>query len=315
MNLKEYFVIDAHCDTLCKLRKNPGGFSGKDFHITPEKLKRYGGYVQLFAAWVGDNCDTPLREVLTLLDAFYCEYEESGLQLILTKEDIGKTLFSGKVGAILTVENGNILEGSLAILHTLYRLGVRALTLTWNGQNELCDGIGCARGAGLSDFGKEVVREMNRLGMIIDVSHLSVCGFWDAISLSEAPVMASHSDAKAVAGHRRNLSDDQIRALIDSGGFIGLNLFPDFLVDSGEADLESCLRHIEHMLSLGAEDILGLGSDFDGVSALPQGICGAEDYGRLFDLLLEKEFGKAFIQKLTHQNFLRFANRAMTSYM
>jgi len=309
VNLKECFLIDAHCDTLCKLETNACSLKKNDLHVSLEHLAAYGGYVQLFAAWVDDACDRPLRRVLTLIDTLYHHLEQNreSMQLILSGENLKSALFSGRIGAMLTVENGNVLEGSVSVLRMLYRLGVRAMTLTWNGENELSDGAACKRGAGLTAFGREVVREMNRLGMLIDVSHLSERGFWETLSLSKHPVMASHSNAKAVTDHPRNLTDEQIRALARRGGFIGLNLYPPFLHKSGAADITDCLRHIEHMLSLGAEDTLGLGSDFDGVSSLPQGIQNARDYSRLFEELYKRGYSDTLIKKLTHENFLRFA--------
>lgn len=314
MDLKNYRILDAHCDTIGELWRRGGSLQKNDLTLSLDRLSAYGGYIQFFALWLDDACDTPLQEVLQLIDVFYRELEHNTDRLlpVLTAADCEKAFAQGKIGALLTAENGNALEGSLANLRLLYRLGVRALTLTWNGANELCDGIGEGRGGGLTDFGRTVVEEMNRLGMMIDVSHLSVRGFWDVLETSKAPVMASHSNALAVAGHPRNLSNDQIRGLAERGGVIGLNMYPAFLSDSGRAGITDCLRHIEHILSVGGEDCLGLGSDFDGFeTSLPEGIAGPQEYYRLFSALEQAGYPARLISKITHENIINFSGRVL----
>ena len=224
-------------------------------------------------------------------------------------QDVTATIDDGKCGAILAIEDARALCGSLAVLRMYYELGVRAVTLAWNDDNDVADGALSTRGAGLTDFGKRVVQEMNRLHMIVDVSHIAPKGFWDVVSVSGAPIMASHSNCDAVCAHKRNLDDAQIRALIEKQGFIGVNLYPVFLSEDGVADMKTFLAHTEHILSLGGEDIIGLGSDFDGVSALPSGICGAKDYAGLFDEMAKIGYSDALIDKITHANMINFMKR------
>ncbi len=311
--MKQYHVIDCHCDTISELKKHES-LAENSRAVSLSKMQQYGSYTQLFAVWVDDESPDPLQEVLHLISRFYEEVEKSGsgMTCVLSADDLERVVREKKSGAMLTVENGNCLKGSLANLRILHRLGVRALTLTWNGANELADGIYETRGAGLSVFGREVVCEMNRLKMIVDVSHLSERGFLEVLSLSEKPVMASHSNSRALAGHIRNLTDAQIRCLSEKGGVIGLNLYPAFLCDSGKAALEDCLLHIRHITNVGGENCLVFGSDFDGFSGeTVHGLSGSEDYGKLFDCLKQKGYSETFIEKLTHKNFIAFAKTVL----
>ena len=313
MKRKPYKVIDCHCDTLTELHEGETLLNDR-CTVNVSKLKAYDGYVQLFAAWLDDADKTPLKTVLKIIDRFYDELviHKVSMVQILSATDFEKAFFEKKVGAMLTVENGACLEGEIANLRNLYRLGVRAMTLTWNGQNEIADGIGEGRGTGLSDFGKSVVYEMNKLGMMIDVSHLSEAGFFDVLALSEVPVMASHSNSRSIGSHMRNLTDEQIKQLAEKGGVTGLNLYPLFLSDSGKADLNVCLQHIEHIVNVGGEDCLVLGSDFDGFSTEPvTDLAGPEDYSKLFALLEKKGHSGTLIEKITHKNFIRFAKEVL----
>lgn len=314
MNRNMYRVIDAHCDTVYELVTGGGNLAENSLCVSLNQLSQYGGYLQFFAAWIDDAEPEPLSLALWLLDRMHREIKghENIIELVLSAKDAQGVLERGKVGALLTVENGNCLEGELSNLKRFYDLGVRALTLTWNAANELADGIMEPRGGGLTDFGKAVVAEMNRLGMMIDVSHLSEQGFWDVLSLTKQPIMASHSNARRVASHDRNLTDEQICALSQSGGVMGLNLYPAFLADHEGASISDCVRHIEHILAVGGEDCLGLGSDFDGFSApMAEGLTCPADYIYLFEELKRLGYSDLQIEKLSYGNFLRFMQKIL----
>ena len=313
MEKKDFLVIDAHCDTLCELKQTGENLQINSLHVSLDDLQSFGGYIQLFAAWVDDACQTPFDEALALIEVFDTQLHknQATMHKVLGREDLQKVFDLGKIGAMLTIENGHVLCGKLDNLHRLYEAGVRAMTLTWNGRNELGAGSLSCDETGLSVFGRDVVRSMNGLGMIVDVSHISQQGFWDVLSISTHPVMASHSNAQQVMPHNRNLSDEQIRAIAQSGGFIGLNLYPAFLTEKKTASLDDCARHIAHMAELGAAFSLGLGSDFDGITCLPRGINGAGDYDILFNRLLQLGYSEAFIHNITHKNFLRFAEKVL----
>ena len=313
MSCKQYKVIDCHCDTLTELKDGENLFDNQRA-VSLHKVQAYGGYAQLFAVWIADDECAPFQTLMTVVDRFYHELNTHGesMMQVLSAGDFENAFKNQKVGAMLTLENGKAIEGSLANLRNIYRLGVRAMTLTWNGANEIADGIFVENSGGLTAFGKSVVSEMNQLGMIIDVSHLSEQGFYDVLSLSEVPVMASHSNSLSMCSHVRNLTDEQIKLLANSGGVMGLNLYPVFLTDSGRAELSDCLRHIEHILRIGGEECLTLGSDFDGfLTESVKGLSGPDDYVSLFELLEKQGYPESLIEKITYKNFLRFAKEVL----
>ena len=306
-----YLVADAHCDTIYEIYKQKKQLQKNDLKVSLDKLLTFKHYVQFFALWVDDADETPLKSVMAMLDVFYAELEKNkeSLRQIVNASDFQKAFRDKKVGALLTVENGKALMGSCENVKLLYEKGVRGITLTWNGANELGDGALAEKGGGLTDFGREVIFEMNQLGMMVDVSHLSEQGFWDVLHASEFPVMASHSNAFRLTRHPRNLKDEQLSALAACGGVVGLNLYPTFLSADGEAGLEDCVRHLTHMLSVCGENGIALGSDFDGFDgAMPKGIHDAADYGKLFGALKRAGWTETMIQKLAYDNLICFAS-------
>ena len=216
----------------------------------------------------------------------------------------------------MSIEGG---EGiySLAHLRNFYRLGVRIIALTWNFSNHIASGaLETDETRGLTEFGKLVVAEMNRLGIFADVSHLNDKSFYDVAEYSNKPIIASHSNARAVCRSKavcpveRNLTDDQFEIIKKSGGCVGINFCPDFLNESGKADIEDIIRHIEHFMSLGGEDNVGIGADFDGIDSTPDGINGVEDIYKIFDRLLQKGYTENQIEKISHKNFERILGNA-----
>ncbi|MBE7036892.1 MAG: membrane dipeptidase, partial [Ruminococcaceae bacterium] len=267
MNEKQYCVIDGHCDTVCELMKRGENLEQNDLCVSLLSMKKYKSYIQFFALFVNDETETPFQRVNELLRFYQNQLTQFQKEIVPVRSacDFEAVLSKGQIGAMLTLENGRSLEGNIKNLYFLYEQGARALGLTWNGANELCDGIGVEEGGGLTAFGREVVSTMNELGMIVDVSHISERGFWDVLRESKQPVMATHSNSKTICGHKRNLTDEQIRALSEKGGVMGLNLYPDFLAyDAKTVGWEDCIRHIKQIISVGGEDCIALGSDFDG---------------------------------------------------
>lgn len=309
-----YNIIDCHCDTLCKLLNEGENLQKSDVCVTLPKMKANKSYLQFFALFVNDKQETPFQRAIDLLTVYKRQLElfQDELMPVLSSRDAETVLASGKIGTMLTMENGRSLEGNIQNLYYFYEQGVRGLGVTWNGANELCDGIGVEAGRGLTFFGREVVSAMNELGMIIDVSHISERGFWDVLEESRWPVMATHSNSRTVCAHNRNLTDEQIRSLAEKGGVMGLNLFPCFLSDAKTAGWEDCARHIKHIISVGGEDCIGLGSDFDGFpKPMPLGINGAGDYEFLFDILKENGLSAQQIEKITYKNVLNLTKNIL----
>jgi membrane dipeptidase len=275
-----------------------------------------GSWVQFFAAFVDpDNYKyRTMQRVINIIDDIYRQAatNSKAISVCLNYEDINNAVSANKVAAVITIEGGESLQGELSSLRMFYRLGVRSICLTWNYRNEIADGVKDAdSGGGLTPFGKKVISEMNKLGMLIDVSHLSEKGFWDVLELSKAPIIASHSNAKALCKHKRNLSDEQISAISKNGGVIGINIYPYFLKDDGKAGLDDIIAHIEHIVSIAGEDHIGIGCDFDGIECTPDGIAGVQDIGKVFYGLLALNRSECFVEKIAGKNFLRVIKEVM----
>lgn len=306
--------IDFHCDTLMDVTDGkrriiePG-----QGHLDLPRLKLAGALMQVFACFVDDIYvkKNAANRTLDMIDAFYKEVEDSKglLRPILSYDDLAEVESGYGVGGMLSIEGGEALEGSLYILRSFYRLGVRAVTLTWSRRNELGDGIGEDSGSGLTGFGRSVVKEMNRLGMIVDVSHLNEKGFWDVIDISDKPVIASHSDCKALCSHRRNLTDEQIRAIAGTGGVIGINFAAEFLSE-GQASMQDILNHIDHIADVAGVDFVGFGSDFDGCT-IPQGMSGVEDMQVIRQGLFGRGYSAEDVEKITYKNWERVIKKVL----
>jgi len=230
-------IVDAHCDTITKIMEKGTQLRKNDCHVDIDRLKAKGNYVQFFAAFIDPAyCQAyALKRALQIIDEFYRQIEvnKDDIMICCNYNDIEEAVKANKIAAVLSIEGGEALQGDLGVLRMLYRLGVRSICLTWNHRNEIADGVKDeSSGGGLTPFGREVVKEMNRLGMLIDLSHISKTGFWDVLECTSAPVIVSHSNAQRLCAHRRNLTDKQIMAVKDNGGVIGINLYPEFLNNS-----------------------------------------------------------------------------------
>ena len=302
-------IIDAHCDTALSVYEDNGDLYENNYHLDIRRLLETGSRVQFFAAFVNPRTymNNTLARVLSIIDVVYTAQEKYNdkIKVCHSASDIEKAISEKRVAAILSIEGGECLNGELSVLRQLYRLGVRSMLLTWNYRNLLADGAEEVYGAGLSAFGRQVVAEMNRLGMIVDVSHLCEASFNDVLSLTTAPVIASHSNSKFVCDNERNLTDAQLLQIKKNGGVVGLNFYPYFLNNTENADIEDVIRHIEHICSVTGEDHIGIGADFDGIECTPSGLEGTQCIPVLFDRLLQLNYSSSFIEKLAGKNFMR----------
>jgi membrane dipeptidase len=273
-------------------------------------MKTAGSFVQFFAAFIEPSfCQAyAMRRAVQIFDRFHEQIEKfkDSVKLCLNYTDITAALAEEKVAAILSVEDGAAFQGELSAVRMFYKLGLRSVCLTWNHRNEIADGAveGCTNG-GLTTFGRELVCEMNRLGMLIDLSHIAEKGFWDVMELTKKPVIASHSNARKICNHRRNLTDEQILAVRDSKGVIGINFYPPFLNEGDNACIKDIIRHIEYISGLAGCETLGIGADFDGVDCLPQEITGVQDLYKVFNELLKLNYSEESVGKIAGGNFLR----------
>jgi len=309
---KHSLVCDAHCDTLLdvlagKRRLREKGESGQ---IDLPRL--HEGHVtgQVFAIWTPPaRYADATRYALEAFDAFHREVDANDdFRLATTAAGLDAALAEDAIAGILSFEGAEPLAGSLPALRMFYRLGVRLITLTWNFRNEAADGVKeSVSGGGLTNFGRALVAECNRLGVVLDVSHLAPAGVRDVLALSEQPVIASHSNAAGVYDHRRNLTDEQLQGIAATGGAIGVTFVPAFLrQDKENASVLDALDHIDYMVKLvGAEHVM-LGSDFDGMGPMtPQGL---EDASRLPGItagLMARGYDEASITAILGGNFRR----------
>lgn len=314
------FICDCHCDTLTELYNKNASLYENEQHFDIKRQIALGGGLQFCAIYVPTEVfryQGGLRYTLCLLDKYNQEIKklhENGIDVlqVRTAEDAGNVL-KHKAATLLAIEEGGAIDASLEALRCLYELGVRAMTLTWSNRNDIADGINEeATGSGLTLFGKQVVAEMNRLGMLVDVSHISTAGFWSVIETSTKPIIATHSNAKSLCSHPRNLNDEQIKALAQNGGLAGITFAGQFLEeDWRNACIESVYKHIDYMLNLiGNDDHIGFGSDFDGISHPPYNIQGVQDYKPLIEYL-SKYYSDETINKITHQNVINLLQKVL----
>lgn len=314
------FICDCHCDTLTELYNKNASLYENEQHFDIKRQIALGGGLQFCAIYVPTEVfryQGGLRYTLCLLDKYNQEIKklhENGIDVlqVRTAEDAGNVL-KHKAATLLAIEEGGAIDGSLEALRCLYELGVRAMTLTWSNRNDIADGINEeATGSGLTLFGKQVVAEMNRLGMLVDVSHISTAGFWSVIETSTKPIIATHSNAKSLCSHPRNLNDEQIKALAQNDGLAGITFAGQFLEeDWRNACIESVYKHIDYMLNLiGNDDHIGFGSDFDGISHPPYNIQGVQDYKPLTEYL-SKYYSDETINKITHQNVINLLQKVL----
>lgn len=340
-------IVDMHCDTISALleRKRAGkeaDLRENDCHIDLNRMKKGGYLLQNFALFVElGGCEDPWREVQELYALYSQEMEKNRDEIapVLSFEDIEKNRAAGRMSALLTVEEGGVCGGDLEKLRTLYEQGVRMMTLTWNYPNELgypnLDGRRKERmkslekkeaalereqavaaylntpneTEGLTERGTIFVQEMERLGMIVDVSHLSDAGFYDVLAHTKKPFVASHSNARALCPCVRNLTDDMIRRLAERGGVTGLNFCADFLTQvpagcENPGTVQAVVDHARHIVKVGGLECLGLGSDFDGIDTHAE-LTGADRMERLVSALKKGGFSEGQLDKILGGNVLR----------
>ncbi|MRH42640.1 membrane dipeptidase [Aquibacillus halophilus] len=299
-------IIDGHCDALLKLwSKNISFQSSSELQVNYEKWKASSVKIQCFAIFVPEDVpeEAQFKVALEMVDIFFKQIVEpyEDVKFISSKKDM-LSLKENEKGAILTLEGCHPIGSDLYKLKTLIRLGVRSVGLTWNQANAVCDGIGEKRGAGLSTFGEEVIDLLNQEKIWTDVSHLSYQGFFDVMKIAKYPI-ASHSNTIAFSSHQRNLDDKQIQAMIDKDGWIGVTFVPPFLNDQDSTSVKDVINHLDYYLKKGAEDCLGLGSDFDGTIRFVEGLYDQLDYDSLINEC-RNYFSSEEIQKFSYLNFI-----------
>jgi len=302
-------IIDLHCDVLLKLNNSRGEIKFKDaieLDTNMERLKKGEVKVQAFAIFVYPDIKTEQKFQVALdqIHYFYTDVLENNPDMKLIKEwsDIER-LQENEIGAVLTLEGVDAIGNDLHKLSILYQLGVRSVGLTWNNANMAADGAGEKRGAGLTSFGEDIVDFNNKHKMLTDVSHLCEKAFWDVLEVAKYPV-ASHSNAKSIMNHVRNLSDKQAKALFEKDAMVHMVYCPEFVKDKDNVMISDLIEHIDHFCSLGGEKNIGLGSDFDGISAKIVNLENASMQQNLLNELLKK-YSEDQVKGFAFENFVR----------
>jgi len=323
---QDALVIDGHCDTLGAVVKDgiDLGERRSEGHADLPRLREGGVTAQVFAVFTAriwqPVAHDPLDLALRMIDALYQQLEAHADQFVLgtTARDIEQAKAGGKLAAILGLEGGEPLgedrrrtwqqeQPLLDRLRIFHRLGVRNIGLTWSLRNALADGVyETQTGGGLSGYGRAVVKEMNRLGIVVDIAHLAPAGVRDVLELSEAPIIASHANARAVCDNPRNLTDEQLEGLARNGGVVGVTFVPGF-IDPERITLDRLLDHVDHIVRVAGIDHVGLGSDFDGYwgdDQMPE-IRDAADLPAITAGLLARGYSEADVRKVLGENYLR----------
>ncbi len=301
-----YIIADAHCDTLSVL--GPKNMNPLQCMVTAQRMSEGHVGLQTFALFAGSK-------------DWQGRYRERAHQMLDAMDKVGVPFLLGDLPeqmpetphGILSIEGGELLEGSLERFEEYNAVGrIRMIALTWNYENEVGHPAALGPEGGLKPFGRELLRRMGQAGCLADVSHLNEAGFWDVVEYSDLPPIATHSNSRAECEHVRNLTDDQIRAIIERGGFIGINFYSRFLREEGAATLDDLLRHVDHIAQMGGIGVLGLGSDFDGIDAWPEGLGSPADFPALMDLLAAHGYSQADLTAISHGNLFRLLKQAET---
>jgi len=307
--------FDLHCDTAfeCSKGQNDIPLDKGAYHVSLSRGDYFASWHQVFAIFMPDELRgaDAVRHYQKVRDYIYRQTELFPERFVLcrTPEEFDSAERRGVCGAIMSVEGGSAANGSLENIRKMYDDGVRLMTLTWNAVNEIAHGVMDPVKGGLTPFGREAVALMNELDMIVDVSHLSDEGFEDVASIAVKPFVASHSCSRRLCGHPRNLTDDMFRTICSAGGLVGINFSRGFLVPDSNTTMEDVLRHTEHFLSLGGENTVCMGSDFDGTD-MPDGIKGVESIGSLYELFLRHNYSETLVRKIFWDNAHTFMRKA-----
>ena len=300
-------LFDLHCDTLYKAVTQNLPLDDKYMQVR-QILNKDSKRLQCYAIWIPDDYTPKKAEQF-----FYSAYEKLSseckrlnIKFIGQNESISKCFKNNKYSALFTIENSTALNGKIENVEKFAKLGVKIITLTWNASNAVGEGADVSNSKGITDFGKRAVREMEHNGIVVDVSHASDKLFFDVSEIANRPFIATHSNSRSVTNHRRNLTDEQFKIIKDRNGIVGINFHRDFLSDNPDsASKYNLLNHIDKFLSLGGENTVCIGSDFDGCN-LPDDITGSESFAEIYEMLLKHNYKESVIRKIFYENALNF---------
>jgi len=310
------FVIDLHNDVMEVISGSNFTYQLSDRHTTNHtdipRFRDGGVDAQVFSIWISPTtyqATAYFSTAMKFLDTLKAQAVRNpkDLGLVFRSDSVDALVRQKKIAGIVVIEGGHCLEDKLENLLALYNAGARIMTITWNNSTSWAVSAQDSRAdaVGLNDFGKQVVRTMDSLGMIIDVSHVGRKTVEDILATSKNPIIASHSGAYALRNHYRNLTDTQIRAIAQRGGVIGVVFYPTFLVSSGSARLENVLQHMDYIKNLVGVDYIALGSDFDGIETTPVGLENVTKFPAITEALLQRGYSRDDVRKILGGNFMR----------
>ena len=303
-------LFDLHCDTIGRLHRDEKDFFCKDTMVSINELDKFEKYCQAIAVFVPDRFRGDAAEDFFIQKNEYfkklMKLNEKNVEQVWNFSDIDRIVNQGKLAAMLTVEGAACLNGKIENVKFLHDCGVKIMTLTWNGENELASGHDTQKG--FTDFGRAAVKEMENVGIIVDNSHLNDVCFWELCEFAQKPFIETHSNIRSVCSHRRNVTEERFAEYVKRGGIIGLNLCDAFIVDDPKAvaaDSEALFRHVERMLELGGENVICCGSDFDGAS-VHQSLNTPVKFAGFADFMLSKGIKEEIVRKIMWENAYNF---------
>lgn len=301
-------LIDLHCDTIYEAMARGCDISNPSFHITPRKSSAICPYIQCFAICVpeeiiGERATQMFKEAYKKLIEQCSKFD---IRIIKSFSDIKEVTEQKQKGAIFTVENASVLAGNINNIELFKDFGVKFVTLTWNGRNELGAGAMVSHSNGITKFGIDVIKKLEENNITVDISHASDRLFYDVIKYSTRPIVATHSNSRTITNVKRNLTDEQFEIIKKKNGIVGLNFHRDFLNnDIKKVSRYDIIRHAEHFLSLGGEDVVAIGADFDGCD-LPDDIKGVDSMGEIYELFLSYNYPESLVKKIFFENAYNF---------
>ena len=304
-------LFDGHCDTILRCYLEGGGLRRQAGHLDLERRRGKGRWAQFFATF-GSPEDMPGRSLWEIFLEEYALFRsevDANADLVAfcrTGAEAQAAFAAGKTAAFLSAEGAELLDCDPDKLRLAHRMGVRIVNITWNHPNALSGTNAEEPDRGLSEQGRAFVKTMGELGMLVDVSHLSDPGFWDVMEITDRPVVATHSNARAIFPHPRNLTDEQFTAIINTNGVAGLNMYAGFLGE--DPDFDTVVSHLEHFLALGGENNVSMGGDWDGITRMPRGMSGIQDMEKLYEHLLRRNYSESLLEKVFYSNLMRVVN-------
>ena len=308
MNSIPYF--DGHCDTISLCEKEGRSLRENAGHLDLMRLKAYSGAAQFFAMY-HDLAEAPADGMLAdcrRQQAVFAREMARNADIVTqcrTAAEVKRANAEGKIAALLSCEGSELLNCDPANLDWAKKVGVKAINLTWNHANLIAGSNLHEPQRGLNDLGRAFVRKAQRCGILMDVSHCSDAAFWDLMEITAAPVIASHSNSRSIRRHTRNITDEMFRAIMQTGGVVGINYWVEFAAPGDDPAMEDVVAHIDHFMELGGAKHVGLGGDFDGCDRLAGGMRGLEDVPLLWEALSKRGYSDALLEDIFYNNFLR----------